>query len=125
MFEQDYIMRLVKEIIRVLLKLLFNLDTQSPTSEMLENQEEKSILDSLLDMIDSGKIDEAENRIYELTADKSMVHLEMALLFYSYLNEKSDDFLTEHHFSREEIKLGIYDMSVRYGLDGMIDAFIL
>ena len=34
MFEQDSIMRLVKEIIRVLLKLLFNLDVEVPTSDL-------------------------------------------------------------------------------------------
>ncbi len=27
MFEQDYIMRLIKEMVRALLKLLFNIDT--------------------------------------------------------------------------------------------------
>ena len=124
MFEQDYIMRLVKEIIRVLLKLLFNLDVESPTSDLLENQEERMTLDALLDMVDAGNIDEAENRIYELTAGDDIQHLETALLFYSYLNEKSDVFLAEHHFSREEIRLGLYDIVSRYGLEGMAGAFI-
>lgn len=124
MFEQDYIMRLVKEIIRVLLKLLFNLDVESPTSDLLENQKEKGILDALLDKVDAGSIDEAENQIYELTAGGDTKHLETALLFYSYLNEKSDDFLTEHHFSREEIRSGLYDVVSRYGLEGMAGAFI-
>lgn len=124
MFEQDYIMRLVKEIVRVLLKLLFNLDVESPTSDLLENQEEKRMLDVLLDMADAGNIDEAENRVYELTADGDIKHLETALLFYSYLNEKSDDFLTEHHFSREEIRLGLHDVVSGYGLEGMAGAFI-
>lgn len=124
MFEQDYIMRLVKEIIRVLLKLLFNLDVEFPTSDLLENQEEKRLLDALLDMVDAGNIDEAENQVYELTADGDTKHLETALLFYSYLNEKDDDFLMEHHFSREEIRLGLYDAVARYGLEGMAGAFV-
>lgn len=124
MFEQDYIMRLVKEIIRVLLKLLFNLDVESPASDLLENQEEKRMLDALLDMVDAGSIDGAENRVFELAADGDVRHLEMALLFYSYLNEKSDDFLTEHHFSREEIRGGLHDIVSRYGLEGMAGAFI-
>ena len=124
MFEQDYIMRLVKEIIRMLLKLLFNLDVESPTSDLLENQEEKSILNALLDMVDAGNIDEAENQIYDLTVDSDIKHLETALLFYSYLNEKSDDFLNEHHFSREEIRSGLHDVVSRYGLEGMAGAFV-
>ena len=38
-FEQDYVMRLIKEMIRTILKLLLNIDTESPTVELLENKE--------------------------------------------------------------------------------------
>ncbi len=40
MFEQDYVMRLIKEMVRAILKLLFHIDTESPTVELLENKEE-------------------------------------------------------------------------------------
>lgn len=46
MFEQDYVMRLIKEMVRAILKLLFNIDTESPTIELLENKEEKETLES-------------------------------------------------------------------------------
>ena len=32
MYEQDYIMRLIKEMVRAVLKLLFHIDTETPTS---------------------------------------------------------------------------------------------
>jgi hypothetical protein len=41
-FEQDYVMRLIKEMVRAILKLLFNIDTDSPTTELLEDSEEKA-----------------------------------------------------------------------------------
>ena len=41
MYEQDYIMRLIKEMVRAILKLLFNIDTESPSSELLKDAEEK------------------------------------------------------------------------------------
>ena len=41
MFEQDYIMRQIKELVRALLKLLFHLDTDSPTLELLEQSKER------------------------------------------------------------------------------------
>lgn len=87
MFEQDYVMRLIKEMVRAILKLLFNIDTELPTVELLENKEEKETLKNLFDMIDDGKINEAENRLYDLTSDTDMNSLEIALLFYSYLND--------------------------------------
>ncbi len=55
MFEQDYVMRLIKEMVRAILKLLFNIDTESPSAELLEESEQRETLDTLLDMIDDGR----------------------------------------------------------------------
>lgn len=124
MFEQDYVMRLIKEMVRAILKLLFNIDTELPTAELLENKEEKETLKNLLDMIDDGKINEAENRLYDLTSDTDMNSLEIALLFYSYLNDKTDDFLEENDFSRDEIKLGLENVTDSFGLSSITKMFL-
>lgn len=124
MFEQDYVMRLIKEMVRAILKLLFNIDTESPTVELLENKEEKSTLENLFDMIDDGKINEAENRLYDLTRDTDMNSLGIALLFYSYLNDKTDDFLEENDFSRDEIKLGLENVTDSFGLSSIAKMFL-
>ena len=57
-------MRLIKEMVRAILKLLFNIDTDSPSAELLEDAKEQQTLDELLDMVDNGFINEAENKIY-------------------------------------------------------------
>jgi hypothetical protein len=123
-FEQDYIMRLVKEMVRALLKLLFNIDTDSPTSELLEDSEEKTTLDTLLNMVDDGKVNEAENKIYEMTENLEKNYLEVALLFYSYLNDKSDEFLEDNNFSRDEVKEGLETIVSRYGLNSIAAMFL-
>ena len=124
MFEQDYVMRLIKEMVRAILKLLFNIDMESPTSELLENAEEKETLNSLLDMVDNGDIIGAENRLYDLMESEGNNSLKTALLFYSYLNDKTDDFLEKNDFSREEIKLGIEAVADRNGLNNIADMFL-
>ena len=123
MFEQDYIMRLVKEMVRAILKLIFNIDTESPTAELLEEQEEKETLDRLLRLVDSGNIDQAENELYELLAEESRTSLKIARLFYSYLNEKDDTFLEEYNFSREEVEEGLRTVVAQYGLSGIEEMF--
>ena len=123
LFEQDYIMRLVKEMVRAILKLLFDIDTESPTEELLEEQEEKEILDKLLLLVDNGNINQAENELYELLAEESRTNLKIALLFYSYLNEKNDTFLEEHNFSREEVEEGLRTVVSQYGLSGIEEMF--
>ena len=122
MFEQDYVMRLIKEMIRVILKLLFNIDVETPTTRLIENEEEKATLEALLDMIDEGAINEAENIIFELAEDNA--DLEMILLFYSYLNDKSDTFLLENHFIRKELQADLNNILSKYGLDSMIEVFL-
>ena len=125
MFEQDYIMRLIKEMVRALLKLLFNINTESPTAELLNDESEaKETLDKLLDLVDNGSINQAENELYELLSQQSMVNLEIALLFYSYLNDKEDKFLEEHNFSREEIKMGLKYATSQYGLSNIAEMFL-
>ena len=53
-----------------------------------------------------------------------MANLEVALLFYSYLNDKDDEFLQKHGFCRDEIKLGVKELASRYGLRGMAEIFL-
>lgn len=124
MFEQDYVMRLIKEMVRAILKLLFNINTESPTVELLENKEEKETLENLLDLVDAGKINEAENRLYDLMSAADMGSLEIALLFYSYLNDKTDEYLEENDFCREEIKLGMENVVDIFGLSSIAEIML-
>ncbi len=124
MFEQDYVMRLIKEMVRAILKLLFNIDTESPTAELLENKEEKETLENLLDLVDAGKINEAENKLWDLTGAADLNSLEVAVLFYSYLNDKTDDFLQANDFSRDEIKLGMKNVADSFGLSSIAQIFL-
>jgi len=123
MFEQDYIMRLIREMVRAILKLLFQIDTDHPTVDLLEDEEQQSILNGLMAMIDAGNVNEAENRVYEMTSGGNTAYFEIALLFYYYLNEKDDDFLQEHDYCREEIQLGIKNLASEYGVSGVIEAY--
>lgn len=124
MFEQDYVMRLIKEMVRAILKLLFNIDTESPTIELLENKEEKGTLENLIGMVDAGEINEAENRLYDLISATDMNSMEVAILFYSYLNDKTDDFLEANDFSRDEIKLGMENVADNFGLNSIAKMFL-
>lgn len=124
MFEQDYIMRLIKEMVRAILKLLFQIDTENPITELLESTEQKETLEELLRMIDEGEINEAENRLSDLVDGTDKESLKTALLFYSALNEKTDDFLLENNFSRDEIRLGIESVTEKFGVRSLAESFL-
>ena len=125
MFEQDYIMRLVHEMARVLAKILFNINSETVSEELESRMEETDVLDGLLDMIDNGQINEAENKLYDLLNAGVPNCIEIAIIFYSYLNEKSDEFLKENDYSRGEVKEGIEDVVERVGLSGLISTLFI
>ena len=124
MFEEDYIMRQIREMVRMLLKLLFQMDMEEDSEELLRGTKENEVLRELLEMVDDGRINEAENRVYELCEDGEMANLKVMLLFYDYLNGKSDEYLEECEFSREELKEDMRDLLAGFGLSDMAEAFL-
>ena len=116
-YEQDYIMRLIKQVIRALIGVLLNKKT-TEVYEMPANQIRNSgddLLSRLLLLADAGKICEAENRVFEEMEKGSRESFLLALEFYDHINEYDTDFLEEHNFSREEIRQGVADLAVRMG----------
>ena len=124
MFEEDYIMRQIREMVRMLLKLLFQLDQEEDSEELLRGTKENEVLRELLEMVDDGRINEAENRVYELCEDGEMANLKVMLLFYDYLNGKSDEYLEQCEFSREELKEDMRDLLAGFGLSDMAETFL-
>lgn len=123
-FEKDYIMRLVREMVRTLLKLLFGVDTSRSMEDVIKDAEEKQLLERLLIMIDEGLINEAENELYEITLDGDRTHLKTALVFYYHLAGKDEDFLLQHGYTQDEVKEGAEDLIERYGIRDIADMFL-
>lgn len=124
MLEQDYIMRLIKEMVRTILKLIFDIDMDSPAEEMLVGTKYEAVLKELLHMVDNGNINEAEDKLFDLSEDDEKYKLKTAVLFYAYLNKKDDDFLEKNNFSREEIVMGLKTIISDYGLGDIAEAFL-
>ena len=119
MLEQDCMMRQIKERVRAIFKIIFNIDTSSPYIELLGNEEEKEMLKYLMEMVDTGKINDAENKLEYFLDKNKDCDIKMALVFYSYLNEKDDEFLERYQFSREEISMGMKRLLEMYGMEEM------
>ena len=114
-FEQDYVMRLIKQVIHVLIGMLLNKKT-TLEHEMLVNLQQNSgddYLQRLTILADQGKICEAENMLLDALEGGTHETCLAALLFYEHINEFDDDFLEEHNFSRNEIRQGVIDIADR------------
>ena len=76
--------------------------------------------DYLLEMVDRGEINTAENKLFEIIDSSGMEQDALGsliLLFYDHVNSKDDDFLAKAGFSREEILTGLKDAMSRIGMD--------
>lgn len=112
---KDYIMRLIHEIARTLIKLIFNIDIDEYEKKEYKGDLASAKWEELFRLADEGKINEAENRLTELMDGEDLEHLRMALLFYDHVNDYDDEILEQADYSREEIKEGIYAALEEYG----------
>ena len=116
--EKDYIMRMIKEMVSVLFSILLGKQYVSVDEERKNGYEVSGTdLNDLLDMIDNGQINEAENLMLDDIDYSDKKGLAAALLFYQYLSEKKKDFLQDHDYSDEEILEGAKQVlkKARYG----------
>ena len=112
--EKDYIMRMIKEMVRVLFSLTFGKKYVSVELEK-ENKYEVSgkNLKDFLDMIDSGQINEAENILLDNIDYTNNDDVMAAALFYQYLSEKDSEFLINNNYTKEEVLSGFKQLLVQ------------
>ena len=119
--EKDYIKRIIKEMARVLFSLM--LGKKYVVVEMERNngyEVSGRKLNELLDMIDCGEINRAENLLLESIDYSDKQSVAAAALFYQYLSEKEEGFLTEHDFSKEEVLDGMNRLLQKSGYGDVI-----
>lgn len=123
MFEQDYIMRQIHQIIEILMKVIFNIDNRYLSINLINDTETRETADDMLKNADIGNINEAENKLSKMIETRTMDGLLAGLIFYSYLNNKDDDYFERNNFSRDEVENGIKHLLSEYGLETMADIF--
>ena len=123
--EKDYIMRIIKEMVRVLFSLMLGKQYQSVELPE-ENKYEVSgkALEELKNMVNEGFINEAENILLESIDYTQKREVLAAILFYQYISEKDIDFLEAHNYSKEEALDGIRRLAEKQGF-GQISSLLM
>lgn len=129
MITEDYILRMIRDMVRMIAHL-----TGVPTDPLTAPQFRESLpagklpplLEQLVELADRGEINEAENRLFEELDFADPEQLSVALLFYRHINGFSEEKLLTADYSREEIAEGLKDCAERFGLDSaLLDEFAL
>ena len=120
--EKDYIMRMIKEMVRVLFSLAFG---KKFVSVELERENKYEVagnpLEDLMRMVDLGQINEAENLLLEDLDYNRKEEVMAAALFYQYVSEKDTEFLEKHDYSDEGVIFGLRQLMEKAGFGELVD----
>lgn len=122
--KQDYILRMIEELINVLVKTLKDEDKDVLVDENNNGSNDNELYIYLKSLVDDKKINEAENYLFERLEENNKKDFFAGMSFYKYLNEKDDEFLDECNYSREEIVEGMADISRMYGYGDFVEMFM-
>ena len=86
---------------------------------LLDYTDADKLFASVMKLAEEGKINEAENQLYEGMVEENVDYLELALTFYLYLNDMDGDFLDDNGYSREEVLEGMKDLASDWGVSGL------
>lgn len=120
--EKDYLMRIIKEMVRILFSLMFGKQYVSVEQEIRNRYEiSGKDLNDLIAMIDQGDINTAENILLSSIDYGNKNDIAFAALFYQYLSEKEEDFLIQCNYTREEVMEGMKDLTGKAGYGNIIN----
>lgn len=122
--KQDYILRMIEELINVLVKTLKDEDKDVLVDENNNSSNDNELYIYLKSLVDDKKINEAENYLFERLEENNKKDFFAGMSFYKYLNEKDDEFLDECNYSRDEIVEGMADISRMYGYGDFVEMFM-
>lgn len=120
--EKDYIMRMIKEIARVLASVMLGkkyVQVELPVETKYQISGDK--IRHLKNMVDKGEINEAENELLERINYGDKEDLAEAMFFYEYAVSKGDEFLELHNYSLEEVRDGMQQLAEDAGYGNIMN----
>lgn len=113
MYNNDYIMRMIEDLSAFLANVIFQKDVAAiDIFDEQGNFSQSNFLHvQLLNMIGEGRINEAENLLFEkIAANLTEAYLKIGIDFYQNLERLSDATLNNCGFSQDEIVEGLNDL---------------
>lgn len=123
--EQDYIMKMIYQLIEVLLGDIFKGKEKVLEENINKSEEQAEKYNKLKHLVDNYNVNQAENFLFENIDVNNIEDFKLALLFYQYVNEKDNNFLEKSNYTREEIEQGIKDISEKYGYENIVTLFLM
>ncbi len=124
MVKQDYLMRMINDLITGMAKMLFHTDIREDEELDFQSDTLGEQFKALLDLADEGKLEEALEEMDRILDQGHMESLKMALYFFEYLNRMDEDTLEAKGLEREDLQEKILEAADRFGYRSMAEMLL-
>lgn len=121
MYEEDFIMRQIREITAVIAKVLFGKKADSMT--LMLHQRERQKVEFLADKVKDGEIQDAVDELNRLAYNNTKENLMIGLEFYNQLCELDEDFFVENGYSLVKAREDFESFAEKFGLEQMTELY--
>ncbi|MBP0968411.1 MAG: hypothetical protein J5722_12310 [Oscillospiraceae bacterium] len=115
MYQEDYIIKQIRQLSRMIAQYVFRIDTQSHDELHISNPEKAAKTSELLRKVDSGNIREAEAELDRMTESRTLDDMLAGIAFYTRIGEKNESFLDDHAYNDVDLKIGLRRFAERFG----------
>ena len=124
MVKQDYLMRMINDLITGMAKMLFHTDIREDEELDFQSDTLGEQFKALLELADEGKLEEALEEMDRILDQGHMESLKMALYFFEYLNRMDEDALEAKGLEREDLQEKILEAADRFGYRSMAEMLL-
>lgn len=126
MFEQDYIMRQIRQIIEVAMKMFFNVNVVTPQTMTIQNKDKQAKSDELIRQIEDSNIRDAIADFKSATNGITRDDLLIGFNFFAKLCQSDDDILEKNNITYSEIQDEMRIFFAQYGItDRLFDLIFM
>lgn len=124
--QQDKILAKVEELTRVMLRVVYKIDTDDSENILYDDIDKVSadIASRLFTQVEDGRIKEAIDSTRLIMRGRTKTDLLTGLMFHGYLSQLDVEYLEQCGVTAEDVRESAKDMLCIFGLEEWADMFL-
>lgn len=121
MYEEDFIMRQIREITAVIAKVVFGKKADSMT--LMLHQRERQKVEYLADKVKDGEIQDAVEELDRLADNNTKENLMIGLEFYAQLSDMDEEYFINSGYSFGQVRDDFERFTKKFGMEQMTELY--
>ena len=121
MFEQDYIMRQIKEMTAIIAKIMFGVNDRKSFYMLQEVERQK--VHALVTQVKNGEPKEAVLELDRLTDNNTKENMMIGLEFYAQLSDMDEEYFINSGYSFGNMRDDFENFAKKFGMEQMTELY--